>query len=284
MPTRRRWRDVLRDRLAERAVFAGIGGWMLHLYDRALNRRPGWPLPMRRRAVTVRVHDGSRVRVRLGTSDVGVLLELWDPNGRGDYQRVLDGSVGPVRTILDLGSNIGLSIRLFQRAFPGVKLVGVEPDAGNLRVCRENVRLGGRESDVVLIEACVGGGRGEVSLDRSGGEWGFRMSEASGPERIPVITVRDCIDRLGDGAAGVDLVKMDVEGAEQAIFAADTSWLNGVRYLVIEIHRPYTEERFLAELRRVWPGAHPESLKSQPGLSLLLVGNPANEPGEARTR
>src|SRR5215831_9793537 len=131
-PLRRPLAAILRDRLAERRFYGGVWGWALSLYDRALGRWPRLPLPGRGRVVRVRPAGDHPVYLRLGTSDFLVLLEL---EGGGDYARVLSPEFGECRRIADLGANIGLSVRYWQRRFPGVQVVAVEPDAENLALC-----------------------------------------------------------------------------------------------------------------------------------------------------
>ena len=171
--TRRTMRAIAADRLREREAFCTARGWAVSLYDRVLVRQPERPLPFRGRLVRVRVVGTSApVVVRLGTSDFAPSTIFL----RQDYARVIARLVPPVRTIVDLGANIGLSVRLWQDAFAGARIVAVEPDAGNMDICRDNVALGGG-TGVVLVEAAVAGSARLVALDRSRGEWAFRMCE-----------------------------------------------------------------------------------------------------------
>jgi hypothetical protein len=53
---------------------------------------------------------------------------------------------------------------------------------------------------------------------------------------VSVLSMPTLLERLPEGAE-VDVLKLDIEGAEAAIFAAaDLSWLERVRLIAIELH------------------------------------------------
>lgn len=241
-----RWR-------ASRARFGDARSWLLGLYSGLLLRRRGWPLPGRGAIVRVRfAGQKGDYFVRLGTSDLLVAGEMFR---EGEYAPVLDSDLGDVRAVVDLGANVGLSIRLWQERFPNARIVGVEPDASNMEVCRRNVGAGLRPERVTLIQACVAGERRRVVLDRSDLAWGFRMKDrgAAGnggtATEVEAIPLPDVLGRAGMGGA-IDLLKCDIEGAEVEVFAGCAEWIGGVRHLVVETHAPYSQELFAADLRR----------------------------------
>src|SRR5690349_10876576 len=122
-PTRRRFGELAR-RWSERAQYAGAGDWLWSLYDRALNSRPGKWLPLRGRTRAVRVVGHERpFLLRLGATDWQVLEELVLHRG---YEILRGRDLGAVRHIVDLGANVGLSVRLWQEQYPGARVVAVE--------------------------------------------------------------------------------------------------------------------------------------------------------------
>jgi hypothetical protein len=50
--------------------------------------------------------------------------------------------------------------------------------------------------------------------------------------------------------ATVDLLKIDIEGAEAEIFANCQTWISRIKNLMIELHSPYSEDLFLNDLKR----------------------------------
>lgn len=198
-----------------------------------------------------RATGGGRVLVRLGTTDVQVYREIYVS---GEYEAARALPQDSVTTIVDLGSNVGLSLRYLLGVFPGARAVGVEPDAGNLAMCRRNIEAGGDDGRCVLVQAFAGGRRRSALVDRSGKEWSYRLGDdvdRAGPSAgsVPVITVPDVLDQAGiDGEIG--LLKCDIEGAEAEVFADCAAWVGRVRAMVVEVHGPYQRadlERDLAQ-------------------------------------
>ena len=58
-------------------------------------------------------------------------------------------------------------------------------------------------------------------------------------------TVLDLADM---NRSGLDVVKCDIEGAEEELFADCSESIRGVSWLVVECHAPYTAERLVRDL------------------------------------
>lgn len=176
-----------------------------------------------------------------------VLDELFIHKG---YESALKQCSQVVRTVVDLGANIGLSVRLFGQCFPNARIVAVEPDAGNLAICRLNTE--GIHSRCHLMKGAAGGSARMGHLDRSGGEWAFRLAQGSPkPEdcEVQVMTMSE-ITRQIDSEAGVDLLKCDIEGGERELFHECSGWIKSVRHLIVEVHDDYRPEDLLSDLER----------------------------------
>ncbi|HEX2838474.1 MAG TPA: FkbM family methyltransferase [Phycisphaerales bacterium] len=231
-----------------RRVFGDTRSWFVSARNAACIAFPDAPLSGRGRIEIVRTRDGQQYAVRLGASDLSVLYEL---ERQHEYDTALREFPRPqdARWVIDMGANVGLSLRFWLRHFPGARVIGVEPDADNIQMCKRNLSLtqdGERRTN--LLQACVGGSRRTVSLDRRRGAWGYRMADGPGDsDKIPVITVDDVLQTT-DGL--IDLIKMDIEGAEAEVFAHPTPWLARVRVLVIEVHAPFGETDLHAALAR----------------------------------
>jgi hypothetical protein len=69
---------------------------------------------------------------------------------------------------------------------------------------------------------------------------GFRVSEATasddeGADRYPGISMSTLMRRYGIGE--IDLLKIDIEGAETELFSGDVSWLTRTGAIAIEFHQ-----------------------------------------------
>ncbi|ADG76476.1 methyltransferase FkbM family [Cellulomonas flavigena DSM 20109] len=190
-----------------------------------------------------------RAHVRRHPSDLFVLREVFvDQIYAFPYRDV----VGDVRRVLDVGSNVGLSPLYFSSVFPQAEVACVEPVPENLEVL-EATRAA---NDLTwhVVAAAVAAEPGEVTLYPSG--W-WSSSSTSGhvahareasahrpehrlgrqPVTVRAVTVPQLLDELGWD--GVDVLKMDIEGAEAEVLAADADWLDRVGVLAVDIHAKY---------------------------------------------
>ncbi|WP_165486019.1 FkbM family methyltransferase [Frankia sp. Cppng1_Ct_nod] len=213
-----------------------------------------------RRTSTISLNIGNtvvRARFRHNQSDLYILRENF-------VQRIYDfdyaANIPPPTTIVDLGANIGLSALYFQARFPAARLLAVEPVADNAELLRVNARL--NDFNWLVEDAAIGAVDGSVTLYPN--EWWSSSSTSAdvaqaregGSDRlegtlklpeVPVrcVTVGDLLDR--HGIETVDILKMDIEGAEAEVLRGTTPWLARVRLLIIEIHRKYVDEAAVVE-------------------------------------
>lgn len=166
---------------------------------------------------------------RSGLSDLGVVFDTFV----GRYHLPPE-TLEPVNTILDLGSNIGLTMAHYAVLYPQARIAGVELDSSNYELCRKNTETFGDRCRVT--HAAVWHAPGEVSY---GGvrESGYAIVSRKGEKarsKVRAVTVESLIDELG--VPIVDFIKMDIEGAEREVLGNAESWLHRVRCLKVEVH------------------------------------------------
>lgn len=191
----------------------------------------------------------ARLRLRYGRLEVP-----WTVRSLADYaalNEVLLFGVYGVRlpetapsTILDLGGHMGASVLFWRERFPEARIVTVEPNPVTFRRLQQNV---GALPGVELLNVAVAKDDGPVPFfpnaqhDLGSSLWGDGESvlvEGRG--------FRSLIAEIG----GVDLLKVDIEGAERYIL--DDLALQTVGAIVGEYHDPRDgkeSERFFAPLR-----------------------------------
>lgn len=138
-------------------------------------------------------------------------------------------------TILDLGSNIGYTVADLAYRYPSARVVGVEMDARNYDLAvRNTAHFGPR---VQLIHAAVWTDDGEIAYAGEHDD-GFQVTagapnagQLSAPAKRIETIMAEC------GIQRVDYLKMDIEGAEAAIFE-HPGWLDRIESLKVEIHPP----------------------------------------------
>jgi FkbM family methyltransferase len=221
-------------------------------YDRMLRKLNWLNLPGRKRVTRVRFRGEDKpFYVRLGSSDLQLNQTI---TFRGEYRPLFENDLGPVRQVVDLGANAGFTIRLWRTRFPDARVIAVEPEESNLQMCRLNADVLGDGDRVKLVRACVDGKPGTVLFDTSGLEQQYHIADpatadASKCVSVDALTVPQILERTGADPV-IDLLKCDIQGAEQAVFADCAGWIGRVRNLVVELHDPYTQDMFLADLER----------------------------------
>ncbi len=139
--------------------------------------------------------------------------------------------------ILDLGSHIGISILYFKHIYPQARIIGFEPDSLLFLYLRENITKNGL-ADVQLVQAAVAGREGTQTFYSDGGKIGSSLSEHLLGDisrgwveyEVPCVRLRDYLTEP------VDLIKMNVEGAEWEVLADSEDRLHHVREMIIEYH------------------------------------------------
>ncbi|MGA2167209.1 MAG: FkbM family methyltransferase, partial [Terracidiphilus sp.] len=206
-----------------------------------LGRTPGVRWPHSWRVHPRQAQYTLTVRLR-GSSD-------WDVFGQIFIQEEYScmRSLENVSLVLDLGANVGYTSAYFLSSFPNARVIAVEPDERNVAVCRCNLKPYGDR--VLLLHGAVWSECTNLCLSRGtygdGREWATQVLQPSDSSAgdVQAWDLSSLIDMAG--AAEVDLLKVDIERAELAVFGETAkAWLPKVRNICIELHGPDCEETF----------------------------------------
>lgn len=169
------------------------------------------------------------VWVRPGTSDVDVFDQIFISEAYN-----LPFTI-PAGLILDLGANVGYASVYLAKRYPNARIVAVEPDPSNFRALVRNTEP---YPNVIAMEAAIWPRAEQVAVDNSGPAWAHQVTTkgTAGMPSVDGITIDDVLARWGGGAP-IDLLKIDIEGAEKELFSVPCdSWLARTRIMVIELH------------------------------------------------
>jgi FkbM family methyltransferase len=147
-----------------------------------------------------------------------------------------------VNTIADCGSNVGYASAYLLTRFPTARLIAVEPEPSNYEMCCRNLAPYGTRA--TAINAAVWSCHTKLSITRDfrdGREWTARTADSGDNRSVNTVTMEDLI-RLAGGA--LDLIKVDIEGAETELFRHGAPWLSMVRHIAIELHGSQAEHAF----------------------------------------
>jgi FkbM family methyltransferase len=176
----------------------------------------------------------------------GVTLLAFDrPHTRRLHEEIFSelvyevGDLGQAPVIVDCGAHIGFATAWFIGRHPGCRVIALEPEPDALALLRGNAASQGW-TRARVIGAAAATAAGSVAYyidpDRPAHPRSSLLPERMSGRRITVPAVR-LADELG-GEGAIDLLKMDVEGAEAALLAdlARTGRLRQVRNIAVEFH------------------------------------------------
>ena len=187
-------------------------------------------------AIPMRALGGEPIWVRPRSSDLANAIAYYVES----EHRPPPGVENP-STIVELGSNCGVALTALAHEYPNARLLGAEPDPGNVEMAQRNVaRFGGRAE---VVQAAIWDETTELTVDRSSpfGEHGFsvRPSAPDDPPEWPRLngtTVDDLFAAHLDPDQVVDYMHMTIEGTEPRVLAAGGAWPERVRAIKVELH------------------------------------------------
>ena len=138
------------------------------------------------------------------------------------------------RTVLDLGSNIGLTMMHYQSIWPAAHIYGYEMDSENHWVSQFNYR-----GDMTYNEA-IWTYNGHVPYIKGrDSEQCYKITYRSTHPvdgSAKAVTLDTALNRINTADGVVDFVKMDIEGAEFSVLASPGTWHHRIRFLLVEVH------------------------------------------------
>ena len=170
-------------------------------------------------------------------------------------QRIYDAPCGlGGSTVIDAGANVGFFSLMASRH--AERVVALEPDPINYRVLELNLEINAI-GNVTPLRAALWTADGSVDFSRPAHEGGRSVASTAShisteaPQngngvRVEALSLETLVERHGE----IDLLKLDIEGAEEQVLPA-TSALRHVKRLVAELHLSRTgqEQPMLAALR-----------------------------------
>jgi len=172
---------------------------------------------------------------------------LWQIFGESDLDVELPEDP---KVIVDGGANVGYSSIYLANRYPQARIIAVEPDPDNCSLFEKNLSP---YPNVGLLRGALWPRRRSLRIENPRAEgWVMRVEEAPHPVEkcIPGYTLGDLLARSGDEGY-IDLLKMDIEGAEEHVFseATDLAWLEQVGSILIETHSSRGRKTVLAATR-----------------------------------
>ena len=136
--------------------------------------------------------------------------------------------------ILDCGANVGLATLYFKRAFPHARVSAFEADPAIFALLKSNLETNGA-ADVDCTHAALWTSNGTLTFQCEGSDSGM-IGDLSGAITgrstvVPSLRLRDLLTR-----ERVDLLKLDIEGAEDAVLRDCADVLVNVKAMIMDLH------------------------------------------------
>ena len=147
--------------------------------------------------------------------------------------------------IYDCGANVGTSCSYFKKIYPNSIIKAFEADPKISGYLKENLSANGL-NDVEVIDKAVWVDDSGVELNIEGADGSSIYTEG---EKLKVGSIR--LKDLLDSETIVDMLKMDIEGAEHDVILDCRNSLKIVNNIFIEYHSYTNSQQNLAELLNV---------------------------------
>jgi FkbM family methyltransferase len=173
----------------------------------------------------------SPIWLRLRTTDVELCREVLI-NRLYDCELLRAPSV-----IVDAGANIGLVSVWYASKYPHAKVISMEPESSNFEMLCKNVET---YPNIIPVRAALWNKKATVNLfDPGAGHTAYQTRENTRSARpedhsIPSMTIGQVMAAFDIGF--IDLLKVDIEGAEKEVFESAADWIRHVGVIAIELH------------------------------------------------
>lgn len=215
------------------ALRRGFSNWPSLVGAIVLGRLRGRPLELHLRA-----RGGFSVRTPVGDRSWWTIVETMG----ADCYRLASMSLPEAPVVVDVGANLGGFTLALLRHRPHARVVAYEPSPIAFAACRENLSRNGLTEQVTLHPWAVTGTPADsVTLYQDRGDTctstvlpGRHSETPPQPVEVTAVTL---MEAMGECDADVDLLKLDVEGAEyDIILGTPPDVLGRVHRIALEYH------------------------------------------------
>jgi FkbM family methyltransferase len=169
------------------------------------------------------------IQIRVYTDDVLVFWQIFI-NKEYDFPIKLNPQI-----IIDGGAYTGFSTVFFANKYPKAKIIAIEPEWSNYQLLEKNT------SDycgIELYNTAIWNKNSYLKIkDSRQAKSAFMVEERISDEQgsFRAVTIGDILNNSGFDE--IDILKLDIEGAEKEVFSHNyEEWLNKVNILIIELH------------------------------------------------
>lgn len=142
--------------------------------------------------------------------------------------------------IIDCGANVGTSIIYFKKIYPNSKVIGYEADKFIFKFLKENLEMN-KIDGVDIFNKAVWKNSDGVCFSPDGADGGSIKNEG---QKIESVRLREVLLNSGE----VDMLKIDIEGAELEVLEDCQDSLGAVKNLFVEYHSFNDKDQKLSDI------------------------------------
>lgn len=146
-----------------------------------------------------------------------------------EYYKINTESEKPL--IIDCGSNVGSSVLFFKKEYPKSIIHAFEPDPNIFKYLVKNIESNGLKN-IILNNKAVWKKNEELTFNSEGADGGAIDKIGDDSIKIEAIDLKEYLNQLNT----IDLLKVDIEGAEYDVFQHIEPTLDKIKNIFVEIH------------------------------------------------
>lgn len=148
-----------------------------------------------------------------------------------------------VRVIVDCGAHIGITSLFLAARYPNATILSIEPHPENFALLKANVAKVPR---ILPIRACVTETpQSAVRFTAHQAVWGGHIAKDTHGILVPAIAIEELCEQ--NGIEKIDLLKLDIEGAEEQVLRNGT-FLARTEHIIVELHGHYGFQCFQRDI------------------------------------
>jgi FkbM family methyltransferase len=151
--------------------------------------------------------------------------------------------------IIDCGSNIGTSIYYFKSLYPDAIITGIEADPSIFSVLKQNID-NSRFQNIDIINKALWNTRTTLDFSHEGADAG-RLNDVEKLNDSSIFVETILLSEILQEHSQIDMLKIDIEGAEVIVLEEIKSQLKKVKNLFIEFHSFDNRKQDLSTLLKI---------------------------------
>ena len=164
--------------------------------------------------------------IRARSSDIKIFEEIFVHN---IYE--IPVALSSPEFIIDGGANIGCACVFFAHQYSNARIIAVEPEGSNVALLKKNTFF---YPNISVVQAGIWGKEAFLDIANPEAESSDFQLQESDLRLIRGLTIEAI--RSQEGNRFIDILKLDIEGAEREVFSNPEGWLDHVNILIVELH------------------------------------------------